>query len=143
MNVVTPCQMYWLTRCDSLCGLLKGLVIFGALLFAILAIFLIGAWVASVEEPNNSRAREGVRKLCIGLEAAFAFTIACATCYALLPTTKEMAAIIVVPRVANSQTVGDLAGGVVTLAREWMQELRPKKTPPMSVPAEKGTATPK
>ena len=44
-----------------------------------------------------------------------------------VPTTREMAAIYVVPKIANSETVKDLGEGIVTLAREWIQELRPNK----------------
>lgn len=44
-----------------------------------------------------------------------------------VPTTKEMAAIMVVPRIANSQSVSDVAEGIVELAKAWMVELRPAK----------------
>ena len=135
-NVVTPGQLYWLTRCDSLCGLFEGTLTAGAVLLAALVVFLVCTAINLAEEPDNLTILEGARKLRKGAVAALALVVACATCRALTPTTREMAAILVMPRIANSQTVGDLAGGVVALAREWMQELRPKNATP-SVPAEK------
>lgn len=44
---------------------------------------------------------------------------------ALTPSTKDMAAIIVIPKMANSETVHEIGGEMVRLAREWLDELRP------------------
>ena len=44
-----------------------------------------------------------------------------------MAASKGLAAIYVIPKIANSQTVNDLGEGVVTLAREWIEELRPAK----------------
>lgn len=32
---------------------------------------------------------------------------------------------IVIPRVANSESVKDIGDGIVTLAKEWIEELKP------------------
>jgi hypothetical protein len=45
----------------------------------------------------------------------------------LLPTTREMAAILVVPRIANSEKVQTVGNHLYDLAVEWMEELRPAK----------------
>ena len=48
----------------------------------------------------------------------------------LLPTTKQMAALIVVPKVisavAESETIQKLPAKVLNLANEWIEELSPK-----------------
>lgn len=47
----------------------------------------------------------------------------------LIPSTKQMAAIIVVPKIANSEVVaemGDTAKELVGLAKAWLVELKPK-----------------
>lgn len=43
------------------------------------------------------------------------------------PTKEEMAAIIVIPKIANSETVSEIGDGMKTLAAEWLEELRPNK----------------
>ena len=43
----------------------------------------------------------------------------------LIPTTKEMCAIIVIPKIANSEPVQEIGSGIVDLAREWINEIRP------------------
>lgn len=43
----------------------------------------------------------------------------------LLPSTKEMAIIYVVPRVINSEAVSQIPGKLLRLSSEWIDELRP------------------
>ncbi len=45
----------------------------------------------------------------------------------LTPSTKTLAAMIVLPAIVNSEAVQQLPGELTTLAREWLQELRPAK----------------
>ena len=113
MNI-TPEMMYWMTRCDDVrcLGLLLAIASPIALcLFEAMA-FYVGykptvKWIAGIVLSVLSL---------IGIVFA-----------TFVPTTREMAAIYVVPKIANSQTVKDLGEGVVTLAREWVEELRPAK----------------
>lgn len=44
-----------------------------------------------------------------------------------IPSTKDAAAMIVLPRIANSRSVQELGDSVVGLAKAWCEELRPKK----------------
>lgn len=44
-----------------------------------------------------------------------------------IPSTKDAAAMVVLPRIANSQSVRELGDAVVELAKAWCEELRPKK----------------
>ena len=114
MNL-TPEMMYWLTRCDNICT--------AATILSVL--FGIGAVMLKLFFFVETESVEFFHKiLCV--IAILLFFISAATCV-FVPTTKEMAAIYVVPKIANSETVKDLGDGVVTLAREWIQELRPNK----------------
>ena len=105
--------MYWLTRCDSICTASGILAVAFAILFAFTIIpIIIG---------------EDTRACFVVCPLAFVIgMISAATCV-FVPSTKEMAAIYVIPKIASSQTVKDLGEGVVTLAREWIEELRPAK----------------
>lgn len=112
MNI-TPEMMYWLTRCDSICTASGILAVAFAILFAFTIIpIIIG---------DESRACFVICPLAFVIGMIFA-----AMCV-FVPSTKEMAAIYVIPKIASSQTVKDLGEGVVTLAREWIEELRPAK----------------
>jgi len=48
----------------------------------------------------------------------------------LIPTTKEMAAIIVIPKVinaaSNNKQLNDLPGDIISLTTSWIKELRPE-----------------
>ena len=46
----------------------------------------------------------------------------------LVPTTREVAAIIVIPRIANSESVEKIGTGIVDLATAWLEELKPQPT---------------
>ena len=45
----------------------------------------------------------------------------------VLPTSKQMAIIYVVPKVANGQMVQKIPQKILLLSEEWFEELRPKK----------------
>lgn len=44
---------------------------------------------------------------------------------AFIPNTKQAAAMIVLPAIVNSEAVQQIPSELTTLAREWLQELRP------------------
>lgn len=115
MNL-TPEMMYWLTRCDNICTVGFNLsILFGiGTAFATMALFIE---IDSVKIFHKM----------IFVFFLLLFFSSIAICV-FVPTTKEMAAIYVVPKIANNETVKDLGEGIVTLAREWIQELRPNKT---------------
>ena len=115
MNL-TPEMMYWLTRCDSICT--AGFTF--SVLFGIGAVFSTMFLFIEIESVKFFN-----KMICVFF--LLLFFISVATCV-FVPTTREMAAIYVVPKIANSETVKDLGEGIVTLAREWIQELRPNKT---------------
>ena len=112
MNI-TPEMMYWLTRCDSICIAGFFLAVASGIGFAI-------SFCAIIDKVDGWL----VRVFCL---FSFVTCFACIATCVFVPSTNEMAAIYVVPKIANSQTVKDLGEGVVTLAREWLEELRPAK----------------
>ena len=67
--------------------------------------------------------------------AALDFIVLGSSVSALIPSSKEMAAIVVIPKVANSQPVQDIGQGIVDLAKDWMIELAPKKVKGSDAPA--------
>ena len=114
MNI-TPCMIYWMTRMD--CIRFASITI--AIIFFLLA---IGAFFGCIDKDDKAFGRCLVGDL-VFCSLAFAFSAV----FVFLPSTRDMAAIYVVPKIANSQTVKDLGEGVVTLTREWIEELCPAK----------------
>ena len=113
MNI-TPEMMYWLTRCDNI-------VIASAILAVAFGILFAITMIAIMADEDQ---RAFVRVVCA---LSFVFGLLAMSSCILVPSTKEMAAIYVIPKIAISQTVKDLGEGAVTLAREWIEELRPAK----------------
>lgn len=110
---ITQSTLYWVTRCDgfSLAGLIFSVLFgFGTVFSTMYLLF-----------EESKMFAKFVWFICVaGLISSVATAL-------LVPTTKEMAAIIVIPELANSKTVKELGDGVVTLAREWIEELKPNK----------------
>lgn len=145
--MITTTQMYWLTRCDPikefLVGIdhgsffLTGLCVIAAMILAGVATFagndsyemFSGMDDASFDKLKGSMRKWAKRFGVLGI-ALWLISTAASTAAALTPTTKEMAAIMVIPKVANSKVVSDISGAaseMVTIARDWLKELAPVK----------------
>lgn len=136
MDIITGCQLYWLTRCDEIKDLLEPGFGWGLFWFISTVALLISTIVGAATEgsPENSEdydifriataAKRISKPVCIVFSA---FILLGATISALIPTTKEMAAIVVIPAVANSESVQGLGEGIVNLAKDWMKELSPSR----------------
>lgn len=118
--MITPSLIYWITRLDAIREA-AGLVCFLGVLFTGAGLFAL--FVCATEDIPDPFRRiwRNVTKI-----AAVSFLVA-GLVRVLTPTKQEMAAIIVVPRIANSETVAEIGDGVKTLAVEWLEELRPNK----------------
>lgn len=114
--MITTSQMYWLTRLSNFHAA-------GGLF--VLASILILAAVAVVSFANDLSG-EGIstqfRKW--GFRIALPLFLVGCLIEILVPTTKEMAAIIVVPRIANNEKVQDVGNEIYGLAVQWLKDLR-------------------
>lgn len=106
---MTTTTMYWITRLEGFNVLGIFMAIFGLALFTIFFIFSkADVWHAS-KNILTSFGVVGVLGLLICL---------------FVPTTKEMAAIIIVPKIANSEKIQNLGNEVYDLAIDWMKEIK-------------------
>lgn len=126
---VTGWTIYWLTRLDSISGLLTIVVtVLGTLLVVGTARQTIEAY-SSLEFPDQetdaTRLARRTRWKAIAWATVIELVISIAV--VLTPTTKEAAAILVIPALAESEDVRGLGEDLVGLAREWIQELRPER----------------
>ena len=129
--MITPTAMYWLTRLD-------GIHDFSILLTIILLLgtaicFPLGNILAGEKKDYYTTEEEAARYRKIGnrllscTKWCVAAWIVSVSSLLFLPTTKEMAAILIVPKVANSESVQQLGDGILDLANQWLDELAPKK----------------
>lgn len=119
MNAITPTLIYWITRLELVNRALGCTAGFSGLCF------VAGLWyyLMSTTEGWEDDAKRAVRLATREFVALAVSTVL----YILTPTTREMAAILVIPKIANSETVAEIGDGVKTLAVEWLEELRPNK----------------
>lgn len=129
---ITPSTIYWITRLDNVRLIINLLTILFAFLFAIL--FAIGLDRATVEkhytyhtdEYINSTRSLGDKIVCMSL-APFVVWLILFIVNAFIPTTKEAAAMYVIPAIVNNEKVQTVGNRLYDLAIEWMDEFKPTK----------------
>jgi NADH:ubiquinone oxidoreductase subunit 6 (subunit J) len=122
-ELITTAQMYWLTRLSPLGN---GLMVITILLLICAVGFLIIGCIMQDDLYNDCTHETGMKFIKISPPmAVIAVVLLLVNC--LLPTTREMAAIIIVPRIANSEKVQTVGNQLYDLAVAWMKELRPAK----------------
>ena len=130
MNI-TPSLIYWATRMDAINGVLFTLLVLATVgVLACLAIGLGAATARKSYSESDAYIQELhtsgewlLRKIYIPVAVWCLVGIA----LILTPTTKELAAMYVIPAVANNEKVSDAGNKLYELAVEWMEELRPQK----------------
>lgn len=122
-EIITPMQMYWLTRLSPL-G--EGLAFIIFLLFSLAVGLLVAGGIMQDDDYSDSTHKRGIKLIKKSPLLAF-MAVVLMIVHCLLPNTREMAAILIVPRIANSEKVQTVGNHLYDLAVEWMEELRPAK----------------
>ena len=108
--MITTTQMYWIVILDNI--IVATVILMG--------IFLIGS-IAAFGYASTERNHWWLPILA---SIALLTTLVIG---AFIPSTKQMAAILVVPKIANSEKVQTVGNRLYELAVEWMDELRPRR----------------
>lgn len=115
--MITSTQLYWITRLVGINTLLC-IVAFVSVIVcsAIVTMLCMGdiKWEDKITKKVRNAAIPCLLFSVLGLT--------------FIPTTKEMAAILVIPQIANSEKFQEAGGKLYDLAVEWMDALRPHKT---------------
>lgn len=120
--MITEWEMYWITRFDYLRGAESALFWgVGALAGCAIA-FIVCCWADGKEgEPFPW-------KPIVVFSIPFVFALLCGAAWILTPSTKEYCAIKIIPAIANNEDVQAIGEDLPKLAREWLEELRPKNS---------------
>lgn len=120
--MVTESQMYWLTRMDDLRSLLYTVTILSAIFGVVAMVALV---IVSICASSGDRVLADVVKgrlfRWLG-PVLLTLTLCAGLTHALLPSTRDYAAIMVIPAVLNSErtaTIQKDAGELYDLTVEW------------------------
>ena len=116
--MITTSEMYWLTRLDDINYALGLFSILGGV-----ATFLLYAFGAIEYEDAPDRRRQ-VWQIAGRALSSVILALIVGT---FIPTTKEMAAILVIPKIVNNEKVQDAGNKLYDLAVEWLEALKPEK----------------
>ena len=119
---MTPMQMYWLVKLDDIQGLIVGLIVLAGAAFFTGIVFRKDAGIYDGEKRCQMLTKS--RKI---LKWSVVMFLSATVALTLLPSTKQMAAMMIVPKIANSEKVQTIGNKVYDLAVEWMEELKPAK----------------
>ena len=119
--MITPMQMYWLLKLDDISGFCT------VALFVSLFLLWIGMtayWIG--DENANEKDKKTVRILfCLAVISGIFF--GCVKTF--LPSTKQMAAIYVIPAIANNEKIRqigndtlDITNQLLNLTKEYLEE---------------------
>ena len=117
--MIDQSTIYWVTRMDAVCVFLEALAIacaFAACIVLVVAvIFPVASGDKSAAEPSIRTARKWACFLALGVLVFGVARVA-------TPTTHELAAILVIPKIANSEVLQKEAGDLYDLAKQWLSE---------------------
>lgn len=116
---ITPIQMYWILKLDNIIDLFVGVGLatgIGSILFCV-----VGA--LSIADYKAMKKKTYAFILSIVLFISF-FSFASAS---FIPSTKQLAAIIVIPKIINNEQIQEIPNKILTIGLEWLDEIKPSK----------------
>lgn len=120
-EIVTASDIYWISRLDDVRSLL--FVLAGVASLAALIMLVHTDCNISFDEEKDRRQRAAGFKM---VKQVAAIGVLCGAAGVFTPSTRDAVAMVVVPKIANNQDVQGLGSDVVKVARQWLDELRPK-----------------
>ena len=109
--MITTTQMYWLVILDS--------IVHASIALAVISLLVS---LAAMSMACELRRFFWLPVVMVGV---FFLSVAVGT---FVPTTKQAAAIVIVPKIVNNEKVQMVGNQLYDLAVDWMRSLRPSKT---------------
>lgn len=130
--MITESSVYWLTRLDAIHAWIDVVSVVLWLAAATLVLGAIMTYLASTDYSDKTESHDKMIRLsrkCLTAALVITATVVFAIygVQTLVPTTREMAAVKVIPAIANSQTARDPGSEITSLAEEWLAELHSKR----------------
>lgn len=115
---MTEWDMYWITRLDAVHAdaWIPLAVLMGFMLLFGLAMYILPKVDPGSDKDRNASSIKMGRKLSL---VAGIFLGVMSAAHLLVPTTGQMAAILVLPKIINNEQIQDLPDNLVELANEW------------------------
>jgi hypothetical protein len=124
---MSPSSIYWLVKLDDVRALLQG---FAIGFISMGAVMLLASIIAFSVIKGEGYDPKTPQKFFVPASVLVLFSLLLFAAYTLLPSTKQMATIVVVPRVVSAiesnKELMSLPGEVTSLASAWIKELRPE-----------------
>ena len=123
--MITSSFMYWITRLDSICCaicVLSAIFIGAALVTGIPLGIEYFSWAdcdRKYRNDINDTSIPAIRKVFLWMASIGVMLLVVSS---FIPTTKEAAAIVVVPKIANSESVAEISTAVKDSAVKWLKE---------------------
>lgn len=111
-------QIYFIVMLDNI----RAGALVCAVLFGVLAIFSTISWCEMrprIEHPHRIFYKVGCFAGLIMFFMGFSILV-------FVPNTRQMSAILIIPKIVNNAKVQDMPNRVLDLAEEWIEELKPK-----------------
>jgi len=116
---MTGSEMYWITRLD---GIVEGTEVTMAILITIgiivTIVFIIAYCVGDDNDDDVIRVKKILRRV---LFVLWPIAILALAGRLFIPTTKQMAAIIVVPKIVNNVEAKEIPDNLMKLCNEWIK----------------------
>ena len=115
---MTHWQMYWITRLDALQG--DGVVVIIIFSFFLgITAFIIATVAKYAGNDEDAIKIAQVTSRCSKILLSIGFSLI--LLLAFVPSTKEMAAIIIVPKIVNNEKIQELPENLLELSNEWIK----------------------
>ena len=108
---LTTWSMYWLVKLDNI-----------QTFFIIMGFFSSGSALFGPLIAIGVEVEKYALKILLISISVVVLSFGCAT---LIPNTKQMAAIVILPKIINNEQVQQMPDKILNLGLEWLEELRP------------------
>ena len=116
--MITESTVYWILKLDDL----KGICIFICILSGLSMVVSFAIWQCAVSVDDDPKVS---RSICLKMLAVF---MLCGIVGSLLPSTKQMAMIKIIPMLANSEVVDNLSKDANALYRLGIEAIKEQLT---------------
>jgi H+/Cl- antiporter ClcA len=126
--MIDESTMYWITRLDKLCSVMSGLAIAFGIVGGFSTVVFVISYGMTASGDGDCKITAKVFKWLTAFTIPLFFLFLLG--WAFVPTTKEYAAIKLIPAIVNNQEVRAEAKDAYELMKEWLKDRVEAELPP-------------